>query len=165
MSTTSENLAAAFAGESQASRKYLAFARKADEEGFPQAARLFRAAAAGETVHAQNHLRAMGGVLSTKENLMEAFKGETYEVETMYPPFIDEARTKENKKATNSFNWAWEVEKVHAEHYSKMIDGLGKPGEEYDYYVCPVCGELHARTAPEKCPVCGTPGSRFELVK
>jgi rubrerythrin len=165
MSTTPENLAAAFAGESQASRKYLAFARKADEEGFAQAARLFRAAAAGETVHAQNHFRAMGGVLSTLENLKEARNGENYEVESMYPPMIAEAEAKGDTKAARSFTLAFEVEKVHSELYGQMIANLGKPGEEVEYYVCPVCGHLHAGKAPEKCPVCGSSGSRYELVK
>lgn len=165
MPTTPENLAAAFAGESQASRKYLAFARKADEEGFAQAARLFRAAAAGETIHAQNHFRAMGGVMSTLENLKEAQNGENYEVESMYPPMIAEAEAKGDVKAAKSFTWAYEVEKIHSSLYGKMIDDLGKSGEDYDYYVCPVCGHVHPRSAPEKCPVCGTLGSRYELVK
>jgi rubrerythrin len=165
MTTTQENLAAAFSGESQASRKYLAFARKADEEGFPQAARLFRAAAAGETIHAQNHFRAMGGVQATLENLKEAQNGENYEINSMYPPMIAEAEAKGEAKAARSFTHAFEVEKIHSELYGKMIADLGKPGDEFDYYVCPVCGHVHARKAPEKCPVCGTPGSRYELVK
>ncbi len=165
MTKTYDNLADAFSGESQASRKYLAFARKADEEGYPQAARLFRAAAAGETIHAQNHFRAKGGVQSTLENLKDALSGENYEVESMYPPMIAEAEAAGETKALRSFNYAWEIEKIHSEMFSKMIKDLGKSTGEYDYYVCPVCGHLHPRSAPEKCPVCGAPGSRYELVK
>lgn len=165
MTKTQENLSAAFAGESQASRKYMAYARKADEEGYPQAARLFRAAAAGETIHAQNHFRAMGGVQSTLENLKDGLAGENYEIESMYPPMIAEAEAAGDTKALKSFKYAWEIEKIHSEMYGRMIEDLGKSDEEYDYYVCPVCGHLHPRSAPEKCPVCGVPGSRYELVK
>lgn len=165
MTKTQENLSTAFAGESQASRKYMAYARKADEEGYPQAARLFRAAAAGETIHAQNHFRAMGGVQSTLENLKDGLAGENYEIESMYPPMIAEAEAAGDTKALKSFKYAWEIEKIHSEMYGRMIEDLGKSDEEYDYYVCPVCGHLHPRSAPEKCPVCGVPGSRYELVK
>lgn len=161
MSTTLENLKAAFAGESQANRKYLAFAKKAEEEGFPQVARLFRAAAEAETVHALNHFKAMQGVKSTRENLEAAISGENYEVVSMYPPMITEAETAGEKKATTSFKWAFEVEKEHEALYRAALEGLGAPGDEYDYYVCPVCGHTHPRNAPDKCPVCGTPGSKF----
>jgi rubrerythrin len=162
--TTSDNLKAAFAGESQANRKYTAFARKADEEGFHQAARLFRAAAAAETVHALNHFKADNGVQATAENLKEAIKGENFEVVSMYPPYIAEAEREGDKKALNSFRWAWEVEKIHEALYRKALETLEKPAEEFDYYVCPVCGYTHERNAPDKCPVCGAPGKKFEKI-
>jgi len=161
MAKTSEDLKTAFAGESQANHKYTAFARKADEEGFHQVARLFRAAAAAETVHAINHFKADDGVKSTAENLKEGIRGENYEVVSMYPPMVEEAEKEENKKALRSFSWALEVEKVHEMLYRKALENLEKPAEEFDYYVCPVCGSTHERSAPEKCPICGAPGSRF----
>jgi len=165
MSKSTENLKEAFAGESQANRKYTAYAKKAEEEGYPQVARLFRAAAAAETVHAMNHFRALGEVKSTSENLAAAMGGENYEVVSMYPPFIAEAEKEGEKRALTSFRWAWEVEKVHEELYGKALETLGKEaGELFDYYVCPVCGFTHERGAPDKCPVCGTPGSRFERI-
>jgi rubrerythrin len=167
MSNTIEDLKTAFAGESQANRRYLAFARQAEEEGYPQVAKLFRAAAAAETVHALTHLRAMGGVASTADNLRAAIGGENYEVDTMYPPFIKDAEEEGNKKAYNAFKWAWEVEKVHASLYAQALELMETSGREADgpdYYVCPICGYTHERGAPDKCPVCGTPGKRFECV-
>ncbi len=164
MAKTNDNLKAAFAGESQANRKYTAFAKKADEDGFPQIARLFRAAAAAETVHALNHFRADNGVQSTADNLKEAIKGENFEVVSMYPPYIEEAEREGDKKALTSFRWAWEVEKIHEDLYRKALETLGKQAEDFDYYVCPVCGFTHERNAPDKCPVCGTPGKRFEKI-
>lgn len=160
-----EDLAAAFAGESQARNKYLAFAKKADEEGLAQVARLFRAAAEAEYVHAQNHFKAMGEILSTAENLQAAIAGENYEVVTMYPPFIEDATTEGLKRAKTSFEWAWEVEKVHEQLYREALASLDKEQDEaYEYYVCPVCGYTHARNAPDRCPVCGTPAARFEKI-
>lgn len=164
MSKTLENLAEAFSGESQARSKYMAFAKKADDEGLPQVARLFRAAAQAEFIHAQNHLKAMEGIKSTAENLREAVDGENYEVVSMYPPFIAQAAAEEAKRAKTSFEWAWEVEKCHEELYRAALANLGKEEEAYEYYVCPVCGYTHARSAPEKCPVCGTPASRFQKI-
>lgn len=164
MSKTMEGLAAAFAGESQARNKYLAFAKKADEEGYPQIARLFRAAAQAEFIHAQNHLRAMDGVGSTAENLKAAIEGENYEWVSMYPPFVEEAIGEGNKRAKNSFEWAMTVEKTHEELYREALEFIGEPQDSFDYYVCPVCGHTHRRNAPEKCPVCGAPGSRFEKI-
>ncbi len=166
MTKTADDLKAAFAGESQANRRYLAFAKKADEEGFPQIARLFRAAAHGETVHALNHLRTLGEVKSLAENLQAAIGGENYEVVSMYPAFMKDAETEGEKKALNSFRMAWEVEKVHEALYCKALEELkaGKEQAEYDYYVCPVCGFVHERNAPDRCPVCGTPGARFEKI-
>ncbi len=159
-----DDLKNAFAGESQARSKYLAFAKKADEDGFHQVARLFRAAADAEGIHAYNHLRAMNGIGSTSENLLSAISGENYEVMSMYPPMIDDAIAEGNKRAQASFQFAYEVEKTHEMLYHEALDGLGKSDEEYDYYVCPVCGHTHKRSAPEKCPVCGTPGSKFFAV-
>jgi rubrerythrin len=143
----------AFAGESQANRKYLAFAEKADREGFSQAAKLFRAAAAAETVHAHSHLRALKGVGSTADNLKEAFGGETYEYESMYPPMIEAAQSEGDKAAERSFTYAHQVEKVHADLYQKAMDTLENP-QSADYYVCNVCGYTCEDEAPDECPVC-----------
>ncbi|MEJ5203316.1 MAG: rubrerythrin family protein [Anaerolineales bacterium] len=167
MSKTIEDLKAAFAGESQANRRYLAFAKKADTEGYPQIARLFRAAAHAETIHALSHLRVLGGVKSTTENLEAAIAGENYEVVSMYPEFIKDAEAEGNQKALNSFSDAMEVEKVHEALYREALEMLqkGEAFEEYDYYVCPVCGYVHKRNAPDKCPVCGALGSKFEVIR
>ena len=164
MSKTQDNLKEAFAGESQANRKYLAFAAKADAEGFPQAARLFRAAAEAETVHAHAHLRALKGIRSTKENLMEAVEGETHEFKSMYPAMIEAAKAEGHKEAERSFHFANEVEKIHAGLYQQMLDALDTAGESYDYYVCPVCGFTAEKEAPETCPVCGAKGKMFRKV-
>ncbi len=165
MSKSQENLAAAFAGESQANRKYLAFAKKADEEGYPQVARMFRAAAAAETVHAHSHLRAMNGVASTEENLKAAVAGETFEFKEMYPQMIKDAEAEGEKSALRSFKFANEVEQVHAELYQKLLDGLGQEAQsEYPYYVCPVCGHTMENEPPERCPICNAKGSRFERI-
>jgi rubrerythrin len=164
MSKSVDDLKAAFAGESQANRKYLAFAKKADEEGHIQAAKLFRAAAEAETVHAHNHLKAMDGVASTLDNLKEAMGGETYEFETMYPPMVKDAEADDNKKALRSFTFALEVEKIHAALYKEAIENINKKEEVYDYFVCPVCGFTAPKYAPDKCPVCGAPGTKFTKV-
>jgi len=165
MSKTLEDLAVAFAGESQARNKYMAFAKKAEDEGYPQVARLFRAAAQAEYIHAQNHFRAMGEILSTAENLKAAITGETYEFESMYPPFIADAQAEGNRKAETTLHRAFEVEKTHAALYTEALGALEQTREEdYDYYVCPVCGHTHKRGAPDTCPVCGTPGARFERI-
>jgi len=164
MSKSYDDLMAGFAGESQANRKYLAFARKADEDGLPQVARLFRAAAAAEAVHAFNHFRAAGEIKSTEENLKDAIAGEHYENSEMYPAFIKDAEAEDDKKALRSFNFANEVEKVHEQLYKEALATLGSPEETYDYYICPVCGYTHARTAPETCPICGCSGVRFEKI-
>ncbi len=167
MSKTSEHLQEAFAGESQANRRYLAFAKKADEDGYPQVAKLFRAAAAAETIHALNHLKALDGIASTAENLQAAINGENFEVVKMYPPYIQDAEADEDKKAYTSFKWAWEVEKVHEALYRAALESLNSESakaEGPDYYVCPFCGYTHAGSSPDKCPVCGTPGKRFECI-
>lgn len=165
MSKTNDALKQAFAGESQANRKYLAFAARADQEGYKQAARLFRAAAEAETVHAHNHLRVLGGIRSTKENLAEAISGETFEFTNMYPEMIENAQAEGNKDAELSFQQANKVEKVHAGLYRKMADNLGKSDENYPYYVCPVCGYTAEKNAPDVCPVCSTKGKMFRKVE
>jgi rubrerythrin len=166
MSKTIDNIQIAFAGESQANRKYLAFAKKADQEGFPQIARLFRAAAAAEAVHAANHFRALEGVKGTAENLQAAIGGENYEVVTMYPPMLAEAQAAGDKRAALSFKYAFEVEKIHEELYRQAAEALGKGKDmpETEYYVCPVCGNTHAGPVVGRCPVCNTPGERYEKV-
>ena len=166
MSKTIDNLQAAFAGESQANRKYLAFAKKADADGFPQIAKLFRAAAHAETVHAHNHLRAFDGVLSTAENLQAAIGGENYEVVFMYPPMLAEAESEGDKRAARSFKYALEVEKVHEVFYRQAADtlGQGKDLPAGDYYVCPVCGYTHIGRMTDRCPVCNTLPEKFELI-
>lgn len=164
MSKAYDNLMAAFAGESQANRKYLAYAKKAEDEGYPQVARLFRAVAHAETIHAHNHFRRAGEVRATEENIKAAIAGEHYENTEMYPSFMKDAEAEGETLALKSFHWANEAEKVHEVLYKEALETLGKPGEEYDYYICPVCGYTHKRTAPEKCPVCNTPGSRFEKI-
>lgn len=163
MSKSDQNLKDAFAGESQANRKYLAFAKKADQEGYKQVAKLFRAAAEAETVHAHNHLRALAGVKSTSENLQEAMNGEVFEFRNMYPPMIEDAKAEGNKQAEQTFSYANEVEKIHADLYKKAADTLGKNAET-DYYVCQVCGNTVEGDAPDKCPVCGAPKTAFKKI-
>ncbi|MCE5212274.1 MAG: rubrerythrin family protein [Deltaproteobacteria bacterium] len=164
MSKSEDNLKEAFAGESQANRKYLAFAAKADQEGFAQAARLFRAAAEAETVHAHAHLRALKGIKSTRENLQEAVAGETHEFKSMYPAMIEAAKAEGNKEAERTFHFANEVEKIHAGLYQEMLNNLDKATDAYSYYVCPVCGYTSEKEAPETCPVCGAKGKMFKKV-
>jgi rubrerythrin len=157
---TEENLKEAFAGESQANRKYLAFAKKAEEEGYPQIARLFRAAAEAETVHAHNHFRVMKGIKSTRENLQEAINGETHEFKKMYPGMVSQAKAEKKDEAFETFHFANEVEKIHAALYIKALADLGK-NEVVDYYLCPVCGNTVEKAPPERCPICNTPGKKF----
>jgi len=159
-SQTEKNLKEAFAGESQANRRYLAFAKKAEEEGYKQAAKLFRAAAEAETVHAHSHLRALGVIKSTAENLREAISGETHEFKSMYPEMVAKAKAEGFKPAEVSFDYANQVEKIHAALYEKVLAELGK-NKEVDYYVCPVCGNTVEGKAPDKCPICSAPGSKF----
>lgn len=165
MATAEEYLKEAFAGESQANRKYLAFAEQADKEGFPQAARLFRAAAAAETVHAHNHMRAMKAIGTTADNLKDALAGETHEFTSMYPEMLEQAKQEGHADAQRSFHYALEVEKVHGNLYQEMADNLDAAGkEDYAYYVCPVCGHTVAKEAPDACPICGTKGSMFKRI-
>jgi rubrerythrin len=164
--STKDNLAAAFAGESQANRRYLFAAEKADAEGHAQVARLFRAAAAAETVHAGNHLKALDAIGSTAENLKGAVAGESHEFNVMYPGFIAEAEAEGDQKALRSFKYANEVEKIHYALYQQALASLegGETLKEETYYVCPVCGYTHGGNPPEKCPVCGAAGSKFQKI-
>jgi rubrerythrin len=167
MSSTQGNLREAFAGESQASRRYLFFAEKAEREGHPQIARLFRAAAEAETVHARNHLEAMGGIGTTRDNLEAAIKGENYEFTKMYPGFIEQAKSEGNKRAEITFSYANKVERVHHQLYQKALELLeaGQKLKDEPYFVCQVCGNTVAGEAPERCPVCGAPKSKFKKVE
>jgi rubrerythrin len=164
MLKTEQNLKDAFAGESQANRRYLAFAVAADKEGYPQVAKLFRAAAEAETVHAHNHLKALKGIKSTKENLVEAIAGETHEFKSMYPMMLEAAKAEGNKEAERSFDYANEVEKIHAHLYQKILDSPSAGKETYAYYVCPVCGYTAEKEPPDSCPVCGTKGKMFKKI-
>jgi len=164
MSKTEKNLLEAFAGESQANRTYLAFARKAEDEGYKQVAKLFRAAAEAETVHALSHLRETGKVKSTEENLQQAIGGETHEFQSMYPKMIDEANAEGAKGALRSFNFANQVEKIHADLYKKALAQLGK-NQEVDYTVCQVCGNTVEGDPPDTCPICGAPKKMFKKIE
>ncbi len=160
---TAENLKEAFAGESQANRKYLAFAKKADQDGFPQVARLFRAAATAETVHAHAHLRAMGGVKETMENLESAIEGEGFEFTQMYPRFVREAEADGAKAALISFRAALAVEEIHHGLYSGALESV-KAGEDLasrHIFVCDVCENTVYDEAPDVCPICGAHKERF----
>ncbi len=166
MADTEKNLQEAFAGESQANRRYLFFAEKADKDGHPQAARLFRAVAEAETVHANNHFKAMDGIGSTQDNLTAAAMGEHYEFTRMYPPFIEKAKEENNKRAEVTFEYANEVEQIHHGYFEEALGAVkaGKHLEEEPYFVCQVCGNTVAGEAPEKCSICGTPASKFKQV-
>lgn len=166
MANTKENLEAAFAGESQANRKYLFFSETADKAGKTQVARLFRAAAEAETVHARNHLQVLGGIKSEKENLQAAIGGENYEFTEMYPGFIEIARKENNGPAANSFDLANQVEQIHHRLFQTALADLeaGKAAKDAPYYVCQVCGNTVLGEAPEKCPICGSPRSKFKRI-
>ena len=165
MTKTEQNLLEAFAGESQANRKYLAFAKQADKEGYSRVGKLFRAAAEAETIHAHAHLRALGGIRNTDENLKEAHAGETHEFTNMYPGMIETAREEGNKAAERSFNYANAVEKVHADLYKDALDNLDRSEDVDCYYVCSVCGFTCETDPPEKCPVCGALPKAFLKVE
>jgi len=164
--STSENLKDAFAGESQANRKYLAFAKRAEQDGYPQVAKLFRAAAEAETVHAHAHLRVMGGVKKTDENIQAAIDGEGYEFKQMYPKFLAEAKKEGNKPATVSFKYALAVEEIHHGLYIDAMNAVksGRDLPETRIYICPVCGNTVRGEAPDECPICGTSKSQFKEV-
>jgi rubrerythrin len=164
MSKTQEFLKEAFAGESQANRRYQAFAAKADKEGYSQAAKLFRAASEAEAVHANNHLRALKAILSTPENLKEAISGEDHEYESMYPEMIETAKAEKQKEAEISFHDANEVEKIHSKLFNKLLATQGKLKETFPYYVCPVCGNTVEKEPPATCQVCTTDGKLFKRI-
>ena len=163
MPSTQENLATAFAGESQANRKYLAFAKQAEKEGFAQIAKLFRAAAEAETIHAHAHLANMGGVGTTVQNLEAAVAGETYEFTEMYPPMVEQAAA-EGHRAKKMLDFANRAEKVHAGLFRQALEALrsGKDLSQMDVYLCPFCGDVEFGVPPEKCPICGAPAAKFQ---
>ncbi|MBA3036205.1 MAG: rubrerythrin family protein [Desulfobacterium sp.] len=163
MAKTEKNLWEAFAGESQANRKYLAFAKQAEKDGYPRIAKLFRAAAEAETIHAHAHLKVVGGINSTSENLKEAIEGETHEFKSMYPEMIKAAEEEGNKAAVRTFSYANEVEKVHAALYQKALDNMDKK-EPVDYYICTVCGYTCENEPPDSCPVCNSKAKAFVKV-
>ena len=166
MAKTQDNLKTAFAGESKASTRYLAFARKADQEEYPQVAKLFRAAAAAEVVHGRNHLGTMEGVHSTEDNLKEAIAGENMEHVEMYPEFIEQAKKEQKLRAERTFDWARKVEMIHESLYKSALDALqagGKP-QVKEYFVCQVCGFTAEGQAPDRCPVCGAAQTDFRKV-
>ena len=162
MPTTVENLKYAFAGESQAYQKYLAFGEKAEKDGFPNIAKLFKTTAEAERIHASGHLKALDAIGSTLENLKAAIGGETHEFTDMYPPMYEQAAA-ENHKAKKMFGYALEAEKVHAELYQKALEAVaeGKDLADINIYLCPICGHIELGTPPEKCPICGLNGSKF----
>ncbi|HPA84727.1 MAG TPA: rubrerythrin family protein [Deltaproteobacteria bacterium] len=164
MTKSMEFLKEAFKGESQAHQQYEAFAERALQDGYPQAARLFRAAAQAETVHAINHLKALGSISDTRDNLLKAVSGETHEFEHMYPEMLQAAIDEKNRQAERTFRYALEVEKIHAALYANMLDALESGQEEYPYYICPVCGYTAEKKAPGQCPVCGALGNKFREV-
>ena len=170
MSKTPENLMAAFAGESQANRKYLAYAKKAEKDGFPQIARVFRAAAAAETVHAHNHFRTGGRVKTTLNNIKDAIEGEHYEFTSMYPAFLEDAIKEGDKKAEQSFHWANEVEKIHHQLYTNALKAAEseKDLEVKEMWVCPVCGatfEGPHEHLEDECPICKTKKEKYDNIK
>lgn len=158
-----DDLQAAFAGESQANRKYIAFSRKAEQEGFPQVAKLFKSVSEAETIHALNHLRTMKSVKSTLDNLTASLNGEVYEHTKMYPDFIKDADSENRNDGKRTFSYANEVEKVHAKLYEEAIGAVksGKDMESSDYYVCQTCGYT-AKEAPDVYPVCGSTKQQFK---
>ncbi len=161
MSTT-DNLKEAFAGESQANQKYRAFARKAEQDGFPNVARLFRLTAEAERIHAEGHLKALDGIGSTADNLKAAIAGETYEYQSMYPPMLEQAQA-EGHAATRMFGYAVKAEAVHAALYAKALAAVeaGADLAETSFYLCPVCGHIEFGAPPEKCPICGAAAAKF----
>jgi len=163
---TEKNLSEAFAGESQANRRYMLFAEKAEKEGYPQVARLFRAVAEAETVHARNHINAMDAIGTTFENVMAASVGEHYEFTRLYPGFIERAEQEENERAEYSFILANIVEQIHHTHFENALKALkgGEQMKDEPYLVCQVCGNTVASEAPEKCPVCSASRDQFKLV-
>lgn len=167
MPKTDDNLREAFAGESQANRRYTFFAEKAEKEGLKQVARLFRAAAEAETVHARNHFNAMDALGSTLDNLNAGVIGEHLEFTRMYPPFIDKAIEEENERAQRTFDYANTVEEIHYNMFQEMLKAVKakQPVKDEPYFVCPVCGNTVAGSAPDKCSICNTDGKMFKKIE
>ena len=165
MPTTIENLKEAFAGESQANQKYRAVAKKAEKDGFPKIARLFRTTAEAERIHAEGHLGSLEGIGSTADNLQAAIDGETYETDAMYPPMFEQAKT-DDHKAKRMFGYALDAEAVHAKLYALALEAVkqGKDLTEVDFYLCPVCGNIELGKPTEPCKVCGAKADKFVLV-
>jgi len=156
---TSENLMEAFAGESQANRKYSAYSKKAEADGKKNAAKLFKAASDAETIHAQKHFEVAGKIKSTVENLNDAVNGENHEYQSMYPEFLKVAQEEGNQAAVRTFTFALKAEEVHARLYKEALENLEQE-EEVFYYLCPVCGNIE-KVVPERCFICGTLGTKF----
>lgn len=163
--STVENLKESFAGESQANQKYRAFARKAEQEGYPNVARLFRTTAEAERIHAEGHLKAMDGVGATGENLHAAIEGETHEYTEMYPPMLEQAQA-EKHRAQAMFRYAVKAEAVHAELYKRALEAVrqGKDLTETRFYLCPICGHIEFGEPPANCPTCGATGAKFAML-
>ena len=156
---TLNNLMEAFAGESQANRKYLSYSKKAESDGKINAAKLFKAASDAETLHALKHFEVAGKISTTVDNLKDAVAGETHEYQNMYPDFIKEAEAEGNKAAILSFTYAMKAEEVHARLYQEALENLDQ-AEEIFYYLCPVCGNIE-KFIPEKCSICSVSGDKF----
>jgi rubrerythrin len=165
MPDTHDNLKEAFAGESQANRKYLAFAEQAEKDGFANVARLFRTTAEAETIHAKAHLSAMDGIGATAENLQAAIDGETYEYTKMYPPMLEQAES-EGHRAKRMFAFAVKAEEVHANLYARALEAVkaGKDLEEMDFYLCPFCGHVESGRPTQACPICGAKAEKYVQV-
>jgi len=159
---TNDNLKEAFAGESQANQKYRAFAKKAEQDGFPNVARLFRTTAEAERIHAEGHLKSLAGVGSTAENLKGAIEGETYEYTSMYPPMLEQAQA-DGHRAKIMFGYAVQAEAVHAELYGRALKAVQQGADlaEARFYLCPVCGHIEFGVPPEKCPICGALAAKY----
>ncbi len=166
MSNTLSSLKEAFAGESQANQKYRAFAKKAEQEGFPNIARLFRTTAEAERIHAEGHLNSLDAVGSTSRNLQAAIDGETYEYKEMYPPMLREAEA-EGHRAKRMFGYAVRAEEVHARLYKIALEAVqrGEDLSETNFYLCPVCGHIELGNPPQSCPICNAKGEKFILVQ
>jgi rubrerythrin len=162
MPNTTDNLKESFAGESQANQKYRAFAKKAEQDGFPNIARLFRTTAEAERIHAEGHLRALAGIASTRENLQAAMEGESYECARMYPPMLEQAQA-EGHPAKVMFGYAVKAEAVHAELYKRALEAAAQGADlkEAKFYLCPFCGNIEFGKPPDACPVCGAPKAKF----
>ena len=165
MPNTTDNLKTAFAGESQANQKYRAFAKKAEKDGFPNIAKLFRTTAEAERIHAEGHLGALDGVGSTADNLKAAINGETHEFTDMYPPMLAQAEA-EGSKAKRMFGFAVKAEEVHARIYKMALEAAasGKDLSTADFYLCPICGHIEVGKRPEACPICNVKGDKYILI-